>query len=452
MHDKSCSIRSNPSIDILVTVSALYIFSLLLDYWNTRIEIPSTWQSLSPLNLALPSPQTVCWISGRLIHSIFTGEHYQERHHLIHIFTYLLFESQEPLNSGMQSGGKEDTTSNVDSEPTDAYKTSLDTNMSITAHTLGLQQAMQQQQQNPALLNSLGIAFYPSVPFLMPSLTYSTIPMFSQAQQQQQMINAVNMSRMAAGLIGNMPSGAAATFPYHVFDPSLPVAQVQAHSLMQPPCVLPYPQGPVVVSATSSAPSHQSSDLSSFPQTSTSASSLTLMTPPSPVGQTKALFAEDSTQHMQPTKMERPKRPLSAYNFFFADQRVKMLQKAAGWNTDDPSSEASASSSVGEGVANKEPARKKSKPPRKIGFEEMAKTIGPKWKALPPEDKAKFEAMAREEKRRYKANMEVFMSRQRDNIERCREQLEASVPEETMQKYLMSSGARLTQRKRKSSR
>merc|ERR1712226_695704 len=52
---------------------------------------------------------------------------------------------------------------------------------------------------------------------------------------------------------------------------------------------------------------------------------------------------------------DRPKRPLSAYNLFFKDQRIKLL------GLDD------------DGKGEKE---------KKIGFAEMAKVISSKWKTL----------------------------------------------------------------------
>ncbi|KAL7561625.1 hypothetical protein ACA910_001492 [Epithemia clementina (nom. ined.)] len=78
--------------------------------------------------------------------------------------------------------------------------------------------------------------------------------------------------------------------------------------------------------------------------------------------------------------MERPKRPLSAYNLFFQDERVRMLATR--------------------------PVRPKGAPlcqgHGKIGFAEMAKTIAAQWNAIAPDVKRKYKAMARGEKIRYK--------------------------------------------------
>jgi hypothetical protein len=80
----------------------------------------------------------------------------------------------------------------------------------------------------------------------------------------------------------------------------------------------------------------------------------------------------------------KPNRPLSAYNFFFRQQRTHML------GDDKPSP-----------MMELLKKRVHCKTHGKIGFAEMAREIGRKWKALDPETKAEFEAMAKKEKERY---------------------------------------------------
>jgi hypothetical protein len=65
----------------------------------------------------------------------------------------------------------------------------------------------------------------------------------------------------------------------------------------------------------------------------------------------------------------RPKRALSAYNLFFQHERKQMF---------------------------------------KVGFSDMAKQIGSKWKVISPEDRAHFEALAARDKWRYNTEMGVW--------------------------------------------
>jgi HMG-box domain len=79
---------------------------------------------------------------------------------------------------------------------------------------------------------------------------------------------------------------------------------------------------------------------------------------------------------------DRPKRALSAYNFFFSSERNKLLRER--------------------------PVRSIGKPLRshgKVGFVEMATVIGAKWRNLNPEDKLYYEVMAANDKWRH--NTEV---------------------------------------------
>lgn len=86
--------------------------------------------------------------------------------------------------------------------------------------------------------------------------------------------------------------------------------------------------------------------------------------------------------------LERPRRPLSAYNLFFQHERKVLLESL--------------------------PVRKQGKPLRshgKIGFRDMAKLIGQKWRTLDPKDKAPFEAMAKRNKERQAKEMAAYKKR-----------------------------------------
>ncbi len=87
---------------------------------------------------------------------------------------------------------------------------------------------------------------------------------------------------------------------------------------------------------------------------------------------------------------DMPRRPLSAYNIFFKEERARMLggghvSKAIPLGDDD-SAEASG----------------------KVSFETMAKTIGKKWKELPAPNLERFKDLARQDMERYRQEMDDY--------------------------------------------
>jgi HMG-box domain len=81
----------------------------------------------------------------------------------------------------------------------------------------------------------------------------------------------------------------------------------------------------------------------------------------------------------------KPKRPLSAYNWFFQMERQKILEET--------------------------PTRKEGKPRRshgKIGFADLARMIAAKWKSLSKEDRVTFDEKAAIDKVRYVQEMQEW--------------------------------------------
>jgi hypothetical protein len=159
-----------------------------------------------------------------------------------------------------------------------------------------------------------------------------------------------------------------------------------------------------------------------------------------------------------PTRRERPKRPLSAYNMFFRDERAKMVQESeerySEENENEEGSEGGDKSppmppdgvleedTVGiDGLLSNRSTRKKKGKRRKktrhgIGFEEMAKKIGKKWKQIDPDRLAEYKRRAEEEKKKYKAELAIYEEEQRMGLEATRQQLLSTVSEETKRLYL----------------
>ena len=84
-------------------------------------------------------------------------------------------------------------------------------------------------------------------------------------------------------------------------------------------------------------------------------------------------------------KKEGPRYPLSAYNLFFKHEREVLLETL--------------------------PVRAEGKPRRshgKIGFADMARVIGNRWRNIHPEEKELFDKLALQEKERYQKELKAF--------------------------------------------
>ncbi len=93
---------------------------------------------------------------------------------------------------------------------------------------------------------------------------------------------------------------------------------------------------------------------------------------------------------------DRPKRPLSAYNLFFKDEREKILKQIPGNEGAEEENE-------------KITWPGKKRPPHgKISFEELAKTIGTRWKSLDEEVLTHYKKKAEEDLERYAGEMRAY--------------------------------------------
>jgi hypothetical protein len=129
-------------------------------------------------------------------------------------------------------------------------------------------------------------------------------------------------------------------------------------------------------------------------------------------------------------KKGKPTRPLSAYNIFFKEERQKILQ-------------GSPDSADSDGVLDKKPSAKKSKSSktkRKVGFEDMAKIIAQRWELVKADANQKryYQDLADQDKRRYQTELAEWKRQRSDELTERREELERTVGEETMEKYLDS--------------
>jgi hypothetical protein len=150
----------------------------------------------------------------------------------------------------------------------------------------------------------------------------------------------------------------------------------------------------------------------------------------------------------------KPKRPLSAYNIFFKDERAKILSEIPdkkgedGEDDDEDDKKGKDGDDKGKdgdddkgGDGKKATGKKRKRVPHgKIGFESLAKIVGQRWKELPPDELEIFKKRAEEDMKRYRKEMEAYVQKQREGLEQSREHLEKLVDEETKKRYFGDAG------------
>lgn len=108
---------------------------------------------------------------------------------------------------------------------------------------------------------------------------------------------------------------------------------------------------------------------------------------------------------MSSLRDRKRKRPKTAYNFFFAEEHERIregLEAKADRRELDESAQAKA-----EGRDQpKGKRRKKISPREELGFEQLGKLIGERWKALSDEEKERYKKMAKEDAARHKEEFE----------------------------------------------
>jgi len=130
----------------------------------------------------------------------------------------------------------------------------------------------------------------------------------------------------------------------------------------------------------------------------------------------------------RPTKKkpkDKPKRPLSAYNFFFKEEREKILKVVLAEDPEKVENDPDSADHI-----NEEMMTRLKKEGGKVSFEEMGKLIGQRWKNIDPDRLAKYSEMAAEDTERYKKDMQAYNSRQ-----------EAKMRSEALKPPVWNSGA-----------
>lgn len=112
----------------------------------------------------------------------------------------------------------------------------------------------------------------------------------------------------------------------------------------------------------------------------------------------------------RPTKKkpkDKPKRPLSAYNFFFKEEREKILKVVLAEDPAKLQENPEAHDFLDEAAIGR-----LKKEGGKVSFEEMGKIIGQRWKNIDPDRLSTYSEMASEDTERYKTEMQAYNCRQ----------------------------------------
>lgn len=117
---------------------------------------------------------------------------------------------------------------------------------------------------------------------------------------------------------------------------------------------------------------------------------------------------------------DKPKRPLSAYNFFFKEERENIIKIVL---SDDPKSMQKDVDPDDDTYLDEETINRLKKEGGKVSFEEMGKIIGQRWKNINPDLLSKYSELASGDTDRYKKAMKDYNGKQEAKM-----RIEASKP------------------------
>ena len=135
--------------------------------------------------------------------------------------------------------------------------------------------------------------------------------------------------------------------------------------------------------------------------------------------------------HRKKRDPSKPKKKMTAYNYFFKEVRPKILENVpslgCSFASDDTLTDVSHVPSTTEGEKNLIP--KKRNPvivAGKISFDNLAKEIGKRWNKLPAQDREIYNRMAANDSVRYEKELEVYNKTRKTQVG-CDEQENNSI-------------------------
>jgi HMG-box domain len=149
----------------------------------------------------------------------------------------------------------------------------------------------------------------------------------------------------------------------------------------------------------------------------------------------KALKAPKKRTWKKP--VDKPKRPLSAYNLFFKEERERILASIS----DDK-----ATVDLNDGLTEEIRRRRHRKTHGKIGFADLARSIADQWKSIDANSRSTFESQADIEKTRYKKELEAWMKGRKEKedrtVKKSKPALIQSVPQQSLSGMMSASSIR----------